>query len=220
MDVPKGRAGPDGRRSIPRSVSSSVGSPGRTPATGCVRIGGELRTLADPGRGDDDPEPAPDRASGSRPATHRSLLDLSPSGPRRVASSPVTSSASRRRGSGRSMCWSSSSSGSRRIHLSASTAHPDSAWVTQQGRNLALELDDRSAAIRFLIRDRDTKFTRAFDEVVRSEGARVILSPIRAPNATASAARVSATIRAEGLDWSLSQRAAPARSNSPDGCHP
>jgi putative transposase len=64
--------------------------------------------------------------------------------------------------------------GSRRIHLSASTAHPDSAWVTQQARNLALNLDARASLVRFLIRDRDTKFSRSFDEVVRSEGARVI----------------------------------------------
>ena len=64
------------------------------------------------------------------------------------------------------------------MHLSASTVHPDSGWVTQQARNLALDLDDRSTAIRFLIHDRDTKFSRAFDEVVRSEGVRVILTPI------------------------------------------
>ena len=76
-------------------------------------------------------------------------------------------------------------------------------WVTQQARNLALDLDDRSAAIRFLIRDRDTKFSRSFDEVVRSEGARVILMPIRAPNANAHAERVIETIRAECLDWTL-----------------
>ena len=60
--------------------------------------------------------------------------------------------------------------GSRRIHLSASTAHPDSAWVTQQARNLALDLDARASPVRFLIRDRDAKFSRAFDAVVRSEG--------------------------------------------------
>ncbi len=93
--------------------------------------------------------------------------------------------------------------GSRRIHLSGSTARPDSPWVTQQARNLALDLDDRSTAIRFLIRDRDTKFSRAFDAVVRSEGARVILTPIRAPNANAYAERVISTIRAECLDWTL-----------------
>ncbi len=82
-------------------------------------------------------------------------------------------------------------------------AQPDSAWVTQQARNLALDLDDRSTGIRFLIRDRDTKFSRSFDEVIRSEGARVILTPVQAPNANAYAERVIVTIRAECLDWSL-----------------
>jgi putative transposase len=93
--------------------------------------------------------------------------------------------------------------GSRRIHLSASTAHPDAAWVTQQARNLTLELDDRSTAIRFLIRDRDTKFVAPFDEVFRSEGAKVIPTPIRAPNANAYAERVIETVRAECTDWTL-----------------
>ncbi len=93
--------------------------------------------------------------------------------------------------------------GSRRMHLSPSTAHPDSAWVTQQARNLALDLDARARPLRFLIHDRDTKFSRPFDAVVRSEGARVILTPVRAPNANAHAERFVETIRAECLDWSL-----------------
>jgi putative transposase len=95
--------------------------------------------------------------------------------------------------------------GSRRIHLSASTAHPDAARVTQQARNIAMDLDGRSPAIRFLIRDRGTKFVGPFDEVFRSEGAKVILTPIRAPNANAYAERVIETVRAECLDWSLIQ---------------
>jgi transposase InsO family protein len=93
--------------------------------------------------------------------------------------------------------------GSRRIHLSASTVHPDAAWVTQQARNIAMDLDGRSPAVRFLIHDRDTKFVGPFDEVFRSEGARVILTPIRAPNANAYAERVIETIRSECLDWTL-----------------
>jgi putative transposase len=93
--------------------------------------------------------------------------------------------------------------GRRRIHLSASTVHPDGAWVTQQARNLTMELDDRPTAIRFLIRDRDTKFVGPFDEVFRSEGARVIPTPIRAPNANADAERVIQTVRAECTDWTL-----------------
>jgi putative transposase len=93
--------------------------------------------------------------------------------------------------------------GSRRIHVSPSTAHPDSTWVTQQARNLALGLDARTSSVRFLIRDHDAKFSRSFDAVVRSEGARVIVTPIQAPNANAHAERVIQTIRAECLDWTL-----------------
>ncbi|HEY8635818.1 MAG TPA: integrase core domain-containing protein [Candidatus Limnocylindrales bacterium] len=95
--------------------------------------------------------------------------------------------------------------GSRRIHLSPATAHPDSTWVTQQARNLVMDLDGRSPAIRFLIRDRDAKFCRPFDTVLRSEGMRVIRTPVRAPNANAYAERVIETIRAECLDWTLIQ---------------
>ena len=93
--------------------------------------------------------------------------------------------------------------GSRRLHLSP-TVHPDSAWVTQQARNLALGLDARGQPpFRFLVRDRDTKFSGPFDTVLRSEGIRVIRTPVRAPNANAHAERVIETIRAECLDWTL-----------------
>ena len=93
--------------------------------------------------------------------------------------------------------------GSRRVSVSPATAHPDSAWVTQHARNLTLNLDARARPIRFLIRDRDAKFSRSFDQVIRSEGARVIVTPIQAPNANAHAERVIETIRAECLDWTL-----------------
>ena len=87
--------------------------------------------------------------------------------------------------------------------MSPSTAHPDAVWVTQQARNLALGIDDRSTALRCLIRDLDTTFSRSFDAVVRFEGVRMILTPMGAPNANAHAERVIETIRAECLDWSL-----------------
>ena len=58
----------------------------------------------------------------------------------------------------------------RRVHLAGVTSQPDSAWVTRQGRNLAIELDDRAAPLKFLIRDRDSKFPGPFDEVFRTEG--------------------------------------------------
>ncbi len=78
---------------------------------------------------------------------------------------------------------------SRRVHVTASTAHPNSAWVTQQARNLVMGPPDRHDPIRFLIHDRDTKFSGPFDDVFRSEGAEVILTPIQAPNANAFAER-------------------------------
>jgi hypothetical protein len=93
--------------------------------------------------------------------------------------------------------------GSRRIHLSPSTAHPNSTWVTQQARNLVMDLDARASPVRFLIRDRDTKFCRPFDTVLRSEGMQVIRTPFRAPNANAHAERVIETIWAECLDRTL-----------------
>ena len=93
--------------------------------------------------------------------------------------------------------------GSRRIHLSPSTAHPDSAWVTQQARNLVMDLDGRAPRVRFLVRDRDAKFSGPFDTVLRSEGMQVIRTPFRAPNANAHAERVVETMRAECLDWTL-----------------
>jgi putative transposase len=67
--------------------------------------------------------------------------------------------------------------GTRRVHFAGTTAHPNSAWVTQQARNLSMNgVLERG---RFLIRDRDTKFTTAFDTVLASGGVRVVLTPIR-----------------------------------------
>ena len=91
--------------------------------------------------------------------------------------------------------------GSRRVHLAGCTTNPTGAWVTQQARNLSFTgVLDRT---RFLIHDRDSKFSAAFDEVFRSEGIRVIQTPIRAPQANAYAERFVSTVRAECLDWLL-----------------
>jgi putative transposase len=75
----------------------------------------------------------------------------------------------------------------RRVHLGGITKNPDGAWVTQQARNLLMRLDDDEVHPRFLVRDRDSKFTREFDEVFRSEGIRVIKAPVCAPKARAHA---------------------------------
>ncbi len=88
--------------------------------------------------------------------------------------------------------------GTRRVRLVGVTANPDGAWITQQARNLAME--NELGNVRFLIRDRDAKFTRSFDEVFRSEGARVVQTPVRAPKANAYAERFVRTVRSELLD--------------------
>ena len=174
------------------------------PRWGCVRIGGELRKL------------------GIRvgATTIRTLLRTARAGPAPRRTGPTWTEFLRAQAEGIIACdfftvetaWLRThyilvfiELGSRRIHLSPSTAHPDSAWVTQQARNLALDLDARASPVRFLIRDRDTKFSGPFDTVLRSEGMRVIRTPIRAPNANACAERVIETIRAECLDWTLIQ---------------
>jgi putative transposase len=91
----------------------------------------------------------------------------------------------------------------RRVYLAGVTANPDGAWVTQQARNLLLALGERGRRVDFLVRDRDAKFSRAFDDVFRSEGTKVLLTPVRAPTANAYAERWVGTVRVECLDWLL-----------------
>src|SRR2546425_1033377 len=91
----------------------------------------------------------------------------------------------------------------RRLHLAGVTAHPSATWVTQQARNLAIQLGDALAARTFLIHDRDALFAGSFDAVFRSAGLRVIKTPVRAPMANAVCERWIGTLRRECLDWIL-----------------
>jgi transposase InsO family protein len=91
----------------------------------------------------------------------------------------------------------------RRVHLAGVTRHPTGAWVTQQARNLLIDLDHRASPVRYLIRDRDTKFTAAFDAEFNAENITILRAPVRAPVANAYAERWVGTIRRECLDHLL-----------------
>jgi putative transposase len=91
----------------------------------------------------------------------------------------------------------------RRVYLAGATENPNGTWTSQQARNLMIGGCRRERPVRFLIHDRDAKFSSAFDEVFRSEGIHVIRTPVRAPNANAHAERFVRTLRDECLDWLL-----------------
>jgi putative transposase len=91
----------------------------------------------------------------------------------------------------------------RRVHIAGITAHPTGAWVTQQARNLLINLGDHATQFRFLIRDRDSKFTTAFDAVFAGADTRIIRAPVRAPRANAITERWIGTLRRECLDHLL-----------------
>jgi putative transposase len=93
--------------------------------------------------------------------------------------------------------------GSRRVHLAGCTPNPSASWVTQQARQLMWTLAERPERLRFLIRDRDQKFTTSVDDVFRSEGIEIIRTPFRAPQANGVAERFVRTVRSECLDWLL-----------------
>src|SRR5665811_1690784 len=155
------------------------------PALGLRADRGRAPHARHPGGCDDDPDPAPDRTSGSCPKTDRPDLDLSSSGLKArdhrlrllyrrdgLAAHPLRPRVHRAR---------QPADLSQPVNGSPGLG----GGSPEQARNLAPDLDARASPVRFVIRDRDTKFCRGFDEVVRSEGARVIRTPIRAPNANA-----------------------------------
>ena len=93
--------------------------------------------------------------------------------------------------------------GTRRMHLGGVTAHPTGEWTAQQARNLAITFGDRFGDIRFLIRDRGSKFTASFDAVFQAAGARVVLTAVQAPRMNSIMERWVGSCRRELLDRTL-----------------
>ena len=93
--------------------------------------------------------------------------------------------------------------GSRRVHLAGITAHPAGEWVAQQARNLLMNLENHADGVKFLIRDRDAKFTAAFDAVFTAVGVRIVKTPVQVPRANAISERWIASARRECLNRML-----------------
>jgi hypothetical protein len=93
--------------------------------------------------------------------------------------------------------------GTRRVHFAGCTEHPTADWVSQQGRQLTWTVADEHRPMRFLIRDRDAKFTASFDTVFAAEGVKVMRTPYRTPKANAFAERWIRSAKEECLDQLL-----------------
>jgi putative transposase len=93
--------------------------------------------------------------------------------------------------------------GSRRAHLVGVTAHPTGEWATQAARNLMMDLADRATSVKFLLRDRDSRFTRSFDAIFAADSIQILTSPPGAPRANAICERLIGTLRRELLDRML-----------------
>jgi hypothetical protein len=92
----------------------------------------------------------------------------------------------------------------RRILAVGVSANPNGTWVSQQARNLVMDLhEDPALRIRFLLRDRDAKYLRSFDAVLAAEGVRVVLTPYRTPQANSHVERLIGGVRREVLDHVL-----------------